>query len=107
MRQKRVCPKCEGRKFYTVEKARMSDGQSANGTTDLALVAEWLPVGEGGFLGPKRARIEANIDAWICAACGYSELYVRALDELVFLLQNGAEGLAFVDATPESDGAFR
>ena len=107
MRQTRKCPKCDSRKFYTSRPARMSDGQSANGTTDLSLAAEWLPVGEGGFLGPKRARVEAKLEAWICAACGFSELYVDDLNTLAYLHENGAEGVAFIDATPDKEGAFR
>lgn len=85
----------------------MGDGQSANGTTNLALAAEYVPSGESGFFGEKSARVEAHVDAWICASCGFSELYVRDLRSLQHLAKHRAEGLSFVDARPGSAGAFR
>ncbi len=107
MRQDRKCPKCEGQTFYVVERARMGDGQSANGTIPLALAAEWVGTGESGFLGEKRDMVAAHLDAWMCASCGFSELYVRDLRALAQLLAKRAGGVSFVDASRGSGGAFR
>ena len=107
MRQDRKCPKCQGRSFFVVEKARMSDGQSANGTTPLAFAADYLPTGKEGFFETGMARYEAHVDAWICASCGFAELYARNLANLAYLLEHGAEGVSYVDASPGQDGAFR
>lgn len=85
----------------------MSDGQSANGTIPLAFAAEYLPSGESGFLGgAKYECAEAHVDAWICASCGFAELYARDLDQLTFLAENG-DRVVVIDATPGSEGTFR
>ncbi len=106
MRQRRVCPKCAGRVFYVVEQTKMSDGRSANGTIPVALAAQYMPTGKGLF-GDTYSRVEAQLDAWICAGCAYSELYARDLRVLEQLRVAGAEGVSLVDARPGSDGAFR
>ncbi|MEZ4339644.1 MAG: hypothetical protein R3B82_23720 [Sandaracinaceae bacterium] len=107
MRQNRKCPKCDGRTFYVVEKAKMSDGHSVNGTTPLALAAAYLTTEESGFFGTHKARFEAHVDAWICASCGFAELYARNLESLRELLDHGAEEVSFIDAHIDGEGAFR
>lgn len=105
MRQDRRCPKCEGRAFYVVERARMSDGQSVERTISLALAAAYVPA--KGWAETTMVLREAHVDAWICASCGFAELYARDLEALEVLRARGTEGVSFVDATPGSEGAFR
>lgn len=66
-----------------------------------------VPSGETGFLGgSKHERIEAHVDAWVCASCGFAELYARDLEQLAFLAENG-DRVVVIDATPGSEGTFR
>jgi predicted nucleic-acid-binding Zn-ribbon protein len=106
MKQSVTCPKCSGKKLYVVERATLPAHDSINGTEPLTVAAAWLPTGESGFLGAQHARYLARVEAWVCAACGYTELYTAELGNLAYMAQQGKAGVRVVDSAA-TRGPFR
>ena len=78
-----TCPKCQSRDLLLVEEVLVADYTSANATNPLTLTAHYGETGEVGFLGPKQARTSIRIEARVCSACAYTELYAKDLTALV------------------------
>jgi predicted nucleic-acid-binding Zn-ribbon protein len=96
MRSRRICPKCQGRSFYVLQPARMPDGQTANGTLPIALAAEYKSKGQARFLSDPHEMIAAEVDSWVCAHCGFAELYARDVRVLAYLASTGSPHVKFV-----------
>jgi len=82
MKQSQRCPKCEGAKIYVIDQAKIPNYEYSNSSNPLTLYAHYGPTGEKGFFGAKEQRVGATIEAWVCAGCGYSELYASPLSIL-------------------------
>jgi hypothetical protein len=85
LKRDKVCPQCEHRKLWHVEKVRITDGQTLGVTVDGSVWSGYLP------LGP--------ISAYVCAACGFTELYTNKLEQL---RANPPEGIHFIDNEPKA-----
>ena len=95
MRSTMTCPKCSARKIWRIEKFRTeSDG-----------VTGWpLHVVYGRRLvGRERVNV-GHFDCYVCATCGYSELYAAEIQGLV---HNPAEGVTFWDGEKLTQGPMR
>lgn len=107
MKATQVCPKCQGRKFFQIESASITDHGSSNCTKQLSLAAAWMPTGESGIFGDKHDRLYASVEAWVCASCGYTELYTPDLEVLASMAEHGKADVRIVDAGHEDRGAYR
>lgn len=99
MRTSQTCPKCHGRKFLVAPDVVQPDSDSINGTHSFVVTCEYMQTGAGSFLSTGYERVVAGkFEAWICAACGYTEWYAKldakAVEQLVT-----SRALRVVDAT--------
>lgn len=75
MKTSGTCPKCAS--AHVIENGRVIDKGSRSGPAmALELAVERNP---GALLGRGEERFE--ISAWVCADCGYTELYTANADE--------------------------
>lgn len=102
MRNTLACPKCSCRQLFVVEKVQQPDGAEAGGyplvvTYDVADPKNWL-----------RRRYEAGyFEAWVCTACGFTELYARDANAMLgAMAQSPDSRVRFVDGNA-AQGTYR
>lgn len=100
MKRSQQCVKCKGRKLWVIEAFRLP-GETGEGTA-LSLVPD-QPVG-GSRFGLSKAAPVGGFDLWLCAACGYSELWATGVSGL---REDPARGVRLVDASITPEGPFR
>jgi predicted nucleic-acid-binding Zn-ribbon protein len=99
MKESAACPKCRGRRLWVVEPFRIPSENM--GGTELRMVVDQPEPGEGIF---RRSRPQGCFDLYVCAGCGYSELYAR---DLGTLRESSAQGVSLRDNTDPHAGPFR
>jgi predicted nucleic-acid-binding Zn-ribbon protein len=82
MKQGRACPKCGSTERFVIDEAKSPNYEYANSVEPLTLTAAYTESSERGLPSGKKARLPVLIEAHVCAGCGYSELYAKALDVL-------------------------
>ena len=102
------CPKCSGRRFWTIQHVLQveASGETADRTltTPLGLTAARL--GEGG--SRYRVSTVGPLEAWACHGCGFTELYARDFAQtLAHLASDPSTGVRFVDAEAPHQGPHR
>lgn len=100
MKRKHQCPKCDGHKLWVLESFRVPSDASDGVVLPVACHQRQ----SGGFLGLPRVTPQGRFDLWVCATCGYSELWARDLEGL---REDPELGIRLVDATPGTAGPFR
>jgi predicted nucleic-acid-binding Zn-ribbon protein len=101
VKRSQVCPKCAARRIWVIEPFRLPT-ETAQGAV--------LPVvthqqGErSGFFAIARMAPVGSFDAYLCAGCGYSELYAKDIAEL---REDPAQGVRLLDASTKPAGPFR
>ena len=73
----KVCPKCESSEI--IEEAEVRD-HDASSYRPLGVHVK-LANPTGGFI--KKTHVSGELRAWICGACGYTELYATNYQELL------------------------
>jgi predicted nucleic-acid-binding Zn-ribbon protein len=110
MRKSLVCPKCQGQRFFEIDKMLVPNYEYANSVEPFTLTAAYTETGQvtkGFFGGAEMARIGAEASAFVCAGCGYTEVHARGLDVLEELASKGEGGVRVVDARVPSQGPNR
>lgn len=87
------CPKCQCRDLYAIERVEIPDHDSANLVQPFALATHYGESGERGFFGASMERTYVGASALVCAACGYTELYTKALATLADFAARGVAGV--------------
>ena len=87
------CPKCQNRDLYAIERVEIPDHASANLVQPFALATHYGESGERGFFGASMDRTYVGSTALVCAACGYTELYTKALAKLEDSAARGVAGV--------------
>ena len=90
MKHTRQCTKCQSRQLWAIKPLR-SVHEYAPGTLPLHLDYE-QQIGTN-FLNRQKVRV-GTLDAWICAKCGYTELWAEGLAELKHAPERG---ITFID----------
>jgi predicted nucleic-acid-binding Zn-ribbon protein len=85
MKNTRKCPKCESTKLWVVEPLK-TVYEFDPGTIPLHL--DYDQVEGTTFLTRSKLRV-GTLDAWICAACGYTELWAKELNRLKHAPERG------------------
>ncbi len=102
MKHNQSCPKCRGTKVYVVdESVRGHVTEDGVNLVPRTMTAARVEITSPGVFGESRQTklVEAGrCEAWICAACGYTEWYTTRLDELEVLAQ-ASSGVRIVDRT--------
>jgi hypothetical protein len=93
LKRDKVCPHCEHRKFWFVSPVRVAvrnqDTLGANAPPlGVSVHSSWLGTQHKG-----------EFEAFICAACGFTEWYATDLGRIV---ENPKDGVYFVDAEPKA-----
>ena len=111
MRKSLVCPKCQGQRFFEIEKMLVPNYEYSNSVEPFTLTAAYTDTGREtkGIFGSSAeiARIGAEASAFVCASCGYTEVYARELDVLEDFASKGEGGVRVVDARAPSQGPNR
>lgn len=86
MQRSRACPKCASKKLWVIQGFGVKDPSvMIGGAMPLRIVARRPGPAEGGFfgLGTQGHYDAGRTDAWICAGCGYTELWTASIEGLV------------------------
>lgn len=94
------CPKCAGKRIWVIEKYRVP-GETAEGR-ELPVIPH--QAGEASFLRLARVKPVGHFDLFLCAGCGYSELYASDFRELE---ADPARGIRLIDTSDTNEGPFR
>ena len=109
MKQTQSCPKCRGLKLYIVDEAvQRFETDSEVKLVPRTVTAAQVEIALAGVFGESRSLqlLEGGrCEAWICAACGYTEWYTKRLGELEVLAQNSS-AVRIIDRTT-SAGPYR
>ena len=99
MRDTSTCPKCESRRQWIIEPFRVPS-ETVQG--DEVRVVNDLPAGRQGLF--RQAAPQGRFDLYVCADCGYSELWARELEGLRHAPEHGVR---LRDQSDPSKGPFR
>jgi predicted nucleic-acid-binding Zn-ribbon protein len=94
------CPKCAGKRIWVIEKYRIP-GEAAEGR-ELPVVPH--QAAGSSFMRLARVTPIGSFDLFLCAGCGYSELYASNFRELV---ADPERGIRLIDTSETSEGPFR
>ena len=86
MKETEACKKCPSTKLYVVDEVHRRHAVFEAAVVPMTVTAAQvdLPAAEG--TGQEKKYVEAGrYEAWICAACGYTEWYATRLEELAVL----------------------
>jgi predicted nucleic-acid-binding Zn-ribbon protein len=97
MKSTATCPKCGSTRI--IHQVQIMD-RSRNGVGSLSLRRGTRAL--GGWLPLPRS---FPVDAWVCGACGYTELYVREPAELLAADESAARPLAGTAGMPVQPGS--
>jgi predicted nucleic-acid-binding Zn-ribbon protein len=97
MKRTNTCPKCTGEELYVLEPWQQPDPDSSNRTN---------PVQVAFRLDVVTRDAPTDVELWICAACGYSELYAAAPQHLARFADAGVDGVRRV-VRKNDGGAYR
>lgn len=101
MKRHQRCIKCNGSTLWLVDPFRVP-GEAAQGH-ELAVV----PHQEGeraGLFAFAKVRPVGRFELWVCASCGYSELWAKDLEAL---RESVGDGVRLIDASVAGEGPFR
>lgn len=99
MKRTQQCPKCQGRKLWVVETFKVPSEMANGEALPVAMQAE-----EGGFFAMGKIVPQGSFELWVCAGCGFSELWAR---DLGALRDDPSRGVRLVDTTVSSERPFR
>lgn len=85
MKDSRQCPKCQSRRLWAIQPLKTIHEYSP-GTLPLHL--DYDQVAGSSFLTRHKNRV-GTLDAWICAQCGYTELWASGLKDLEHAPERG------------------
>ena len=88
MRRTHRCPKCDHGEVLYIPELRDSNYDRMAVAGRYSVYSKWSPAEQGG------------IEAYMCRACGYTELYVREPDKLDASLIKGAKVLSAGPRSP-------
>ena len=101
MKQSRQCPKCAGKKLWWIERFSAKELRVTPGAQPLmlAIYRKTLPTHKPkGWLKDDGSRSydAGSVDAWVCASCGYTEMWSSGMEDLV---ANPKSGVHLLDGT--------
>jgi predicted nucleic-acid-binding Zn-ribbon protein len=92
MKNAKVCLKCEHPEIWRIDPVCSIDYQSSNVIVPLPVAVRIVENPDAGLLARPTKRVEVGaFVAYVCAGCGYSELYARDLEGIA-ALREGHEG---------------
>jgi hypothetical protein len=99
MKESSTCPKCKSRRQWIIEKFRAPSDTPAG--SPMAVVLE-QPSGQKSLF--RATQSVGAFDLYVCADCGFAELWARDLEALIARPQ---EGVHLRDNTDPAQGPFR
>ena len=97
MKSTRQCPKCDSLKVGYFEKI-----YEQGASRDHPVPASVGMIEGKGFLS--RDEVSGELEAYLCAACGYYETYVKDPGSISF---EDLKGFQWLNPDPSADGPFR
>ena len=106
-----ACPKCESRKLWRIERYDGGDSSSYGGPWRLVHQRQTPPRRPprekwslwSGYDTGVESYTTGLVDAYVCAACGYTEFWSHGFEKLE---HNPESGIHFIDTTPQQ-GQYR
>jgi predicted nucleic-acid-binding Zn-ribbon protein len=99
MKESSTCPKCRSRRQWVIEPFRVPSETGAGAT--LRVVNDQPKPGSSLF---RAASPHGSVDLYVCADCGFSELWAR---DFATLSHDPAAGVTFRDQSDAPQGPFR
>jgi predicted nucleic-acid-binding Zn-ribbon protein len=103
MRTTATCPKCSGKKIVVTE-LRHTNNVGEVGERIDAIPVVGIRVRRSLTWDTK---VVGTFESWICAACGYTELYAKDLGDVDKLAAERPTDVRIVDAAVPARGPFR
>ncbi len=100
MKRTQRCPKCDGHRLWVIEPLHVP-AEVAGGHAMPVVVHQSAPEGPRLF---ERENPQGRLDLWVCAGCGFAELWARDFDGL---RADPARGVHLVDGAAVERGPFR
>jgi len=92
MKNSRKCIKCECEAIWKIDPLSLPEPQSINTTIPVPVGIREIENPDAGLLERPVERLSVGtFDVYVCARCGYSELWAKDIDDLG-KLRKGAEG---------------
>ncbi len=112
MKESQQCPKCKSKKLWRIEKlegpgivpATPRGGHGFPIRLSFRRAARRRRKSFWDFRSIRKGPQTGFIDAWVCDACGYTELYARDFEELK---HEPEHGIHFVDAVSDQTTPYR
>ena len=104
MRSRNICPKCAGQDLLVVNPWRQPDARYTNSTNVMRVTS--VETQGKGFLSLGSRVDVGDFELWVCATCGYSELYAAGAESLADLARQGNPEVRRVAVKGEG-GAYR
>jgi predicted nucleic-acid-binding Zn-ribbon protein len=101
VKRSQICPKCSARRIWVVESFRIPT-ETAQGV--VLPVVHHQQAESSSFFAIGRVTPVGSFDAYVCAGCGYSELYATGFEDL---REDHAKGVRLLDASTAPAGPFR
>lgn len=101
MKRSQRCPKCGGKKLWIIEPYRLPN-ETAAGAPMPVVAHQKEP--RPGFFALAQLNPVGSVDLYLCAACGYAELWASNLEGL---RPDPAQGVRLLDGTVTPAGPFR
>ena len=99
MKLTQQCPKCQSRELWMLDRVQQPNPNLDFGVLPMFLTSCRLDAFERVDVG--------ELEAWICARCGYMEWYAKKMNEhLARLARLPNSGVRWIDTTPQR-GPFR
>lgn len=99
MRHTRTCPKCRSRKLFVIKEVHTPSGSTTYLTHDTMYTKP------GDLVSVTRGEA-GPVEAWVCAGCGFTELYAHlpALETLKRMSEHPKSDVKFIDGDAPTPG---
>ena len=107
MRDSETCPKCRSRKIFVVAEVG-NEHETLTATVPLPVAVGAVLVQGGGVFGGTTKQIvkAGTFEAWVCAKCGFTELYAKKLAAIARLAEKSS-CVRVIEHEPEPAGPYR
>jgi predicted nucleic-acid-binding Zn-ribbon protein len=82
MKDSKQCPKCHSRKVGHIDQVAYGDAGATTDETYKPLPLGTVPTPKR-WVGPKSVPV-GQFEAYVCASCGYYEIYLKGLEQIPF-----------------------
>lgn len=106
MKTSKVCPKCDGRKFFHITSMKQTYCDASTVIRTVEVFATRVPTGEKGLLGDDKTELVSTdpFESFVCAGCGFVEWYASpgSLRVLARIAEKSSDVRVVTNESPEA-----